>query len=261
MAVRGRLEDLSLTGLISVNCNEGNQAHLHMQRGEQHAHIYFDGGGIAHLVLGDREGESVIQEILSWEHGTFELEMNVPPPARTVETPWHNLVLSGMHALDEASDLEREELEVEDWTASADLDFEETAFTQPQEVDKMAELKELLREMAGEIPGFQAAAVSGIDGLAIAEYTASPDFKMEMATAQFALVMKLVQKTGDRLEAGEFEDNLVTTDATYILSRALGDSSYYLIVSVEREMASLGNVRLMTRNFAPDLWDAIPRRS
>jgi predicted regulator of Ras-like GTPase activity (Roadblock/LC7/MglB family) len=259
MAVRGKLEDMSLTGLISVNCNEGNQAHLHMQQGNHHAHIYFDGGEIAHLALDEREGESVIQEILSWEHGTFELEMNVPPPARTVEVPWHNLVLSGIQALDEGSDAQTEALEKEDWTT--ELDFEETEFTQPQEVDKMADLKELLREMAGEIPGFQAAAVSGIDGLSIAEYSASPDFKMEMATAQFALVMKLVQKTGDRLEAGEFEDNLVTTDDTYILSRALGDSSYYLIVSVEREMASLGNVRLMTRNFAPDLWDAIPRRN
>jgi predicted regulator of Ras-like GTPase activity (Roadblock/LC7/MglB family) len=256
---------MSLTGLISVNCNEGNQAHLYLQNEEHEAHIYFDDGEIAHMMLDDRAGEDVIQEILSWSQGTFELEMNVPPPARTVQVPWHNLLLSGMHALDEATDLQTEDIEegweTEGWETFADINVEEEEdITQPQEVDKMADLRELLREMAGEIPGFQAAAVSGIDGLSIAEYSASPDFKMEIATAQFALVMKLVQKTGQRLEAGEFEDNLVTTKDTYILSRALGDSSYYLIVSVERDMASLGNVRLMTRNFGPDLWDAIPRR-
>ena len=32
MAVKGNIQDMSLTGLISVNCNEGNQARLHLQK-------------------------------------------------------------------------------------------------------------------------------------------------------------------------------------------------------------------------------------
>jgi predicted regulator of Ras-like GTPase activity (Roadblock/LC7/MglB family) len=134
-------------------------------------------------------------------------------------------------------------------------------FTDTLEVREMASLKELLKEMSGEIPGFQAASVSGLDGLSIAEYTASPDFNMEMAAAQFALVMKLVQKSTGQLKSGDVEDNLVTSNTSYILSRFLGDGHYFLVIAVERDMASLGNVRLMTRNFAPDLWDAIPRRT
>ena len=34
----------------------------------------------------------------------------------------------------------------------------------------MAEMRDLLKEMSAEIPGFEAAAVVGMDGLAIAEY-------------------------------------------------------------------------------------------
>jgi predicted regulator of Ras-like GTPase activity (Roadblock/LC7/MglB family) len=286
MGVKGTLEDMSLTGLISINCNEGNQAKLRVQHNGDEAYIYFEQGQIAHIEMDDRVGEEVMQELLMWDRGEFELDLDVPPPAHTVETPWFNLVLDGMRVMDEDED------EVFDGTfgTAFELDAQDGLEAEPQagpagagpagagfvnahaqtatvadlfkeENDTMAELRDLLKEMAGEVQGFVAAAVSGVDGLSIAEYSASPDFNLEVATAQFALVMKLVQKNVDRLESGVVEDNLVTTDTNYILSRFLGDDySYYLVVSVDRDMASLGNARLMVRNFAPDLWDAIPRR-
>lgn len=271
MTVRGNIEDISLTGMISVNCNEGNQARLHLQHQQQEAYIYFDQGEIVHLVLGDREGEDVIQEVLEWEEGIFELDMNVSSPRQTIYTPWHTLLLTGMHTLNEEKAPEvTDQLSALEAAIAAETLGPETSETDistqknknfTKEVNPMTDLSNLLKEMATEIPGFQAAAVAGMDGLAIAEHRASPDFNLEMATAQFALVMKLVDRTMGRLKSGNVEDNLVTTDDTYILSRLLGDgSSYYLVVSVERDLASLGNVRLMTRNFAPDLWDAIPRR-
>ena len=42
--------------------------------------------------------------------------------------------------------------------------------------------------------------------------------------------------------------------------RGQGDGSYWLGLAVGKEAASLGNVRLMARNYADDLWKAIPRR-
>ncbi len=252
MGVTGNLKDMTLTSLISVNCNEGNQASLRLWRGDQEGYIYFDQGQIAHITLDGLEGEEVIRELLAWEDGEFELEMDVEPPARTIQTPWSNLVLDSMRLLDEG-EAELEDLELPE--------FEENNFlSELQEVNTMASLKDLLKEMSADIPGFLAAGVSGMDGLSIAEYSASPDFNMEIASAQFALVMKLVQRSTKQLKGGSVEDNLVTTDISYILARFLGDGSYYLVVAVDRNMASLGNVRLMTRNFASDLWDAIPRR-
>ncbi len=124
----------------------------------------------------------------------------------------------------------------------------------------MAAIQDMLKEMAGEIPGFVSADVTGMDGLAIASYSANPNFDAEAASAQFALVMKLVQRTAAQLKAGDVEDNLVTTNNIYILTRFLGDGSYFLSVAVDKEMASLGNVRLMSRQYAADIWDTVPRR-
>ncbi|MDY7040966.1 MAG: hypothetical protein SVX38_08895, partial [Chloroflexota bacterium] len=71
---------------------------------------------------------------------------------------------------------------------------------------------------------------------------------------------KLVQKSVSQLGKDEIEDNLVTTDNAYLLTRLLGDGSYFLSIAVDKGAASLGNVRLMTRQFADDLWAAIPKR-
>lgn len=123
----------------------------------------------------------------------------------------------------------------------------------------MAKLNDLLQEMAGEIPGFIATAVVGMDGLGIAEYSANPDFGVETANAQFTLVLKLANKSTGQL-GDELEDNLVTTDQAYFLTHFLGDGSYYQGIAVDRETGSLGNLRLMVRQYADDLWNAIPKR-
>lgn len=279
MAVRGNLREMPLTTLISVNCNEHNQAHLWIRRNGREAHVYFDQGQIAHVALDDEEGEEVFDDLLTWETGTFELDMDVPPPDRTVTTPWSTLVLDGMRRIDEdAADVRDhcpscgcfvDELEkchnpdcsefsdgVEAWDEG--IWVEETEIEQ-MEVDEMAELNELLRSMADDIPGFISADVVGMDGLSIAGYATDPDFDAEAASAQFALVMKLVQKTVGQLGDDLVEDNLVTSDNAYILTRFLGDGSYYLGVAVDKETASLGNVRLMTRQYADDLWETIPK--
>jgi predicted regulator of Ras-like GTPase activity (Roadblock/LC7/MglB family) len=252
MAVSGDLREMPLTTLISVNCNERNRSRLHLRREGQEAAIFFDGGQIVHITLGDRQEEEVIYELLTWEEGSFELEMDVSPPARTVITPWSNLVLEGMRLMDE---------EAAGWGTELD-EWEETTQVDTilQEVNEMANLQELLKDMSGDIPGFVAAAVAGMDGLAIAEHSISPEFDMEGTVAQFALVMKLVQKTADQLGSGGVEDNLVTTETGYALTRFLGDGSFYLNTVVDKEAASLGNVRMMTRQYADELWSAIPRR-
>ena len=103
MAVRGKLRDISLASLISVNCNEMNQARLAVRHGDREGVLFFADGTITHMTLGDQEGESVIHELLSWEDGEFELEPGVPAPKRTVNTPWSTLLLEGMQHVDEST--------------------------------------------------------------------------------------------------------------------------------------------------------------
>ena len=123
----------------------------------------------------------------------------------------------------------------------------------------MADLNKLLKEMGDEIPGLIATGVVGMDGLPIAVYSPQ-DFEADVASAQFSLVMKLVQKSCSQLGNEEVEDNLVTTNNVYLLTRFLGDGSYFLGITADKNAASLGNVRLIARQYADALWKGIPRR-
>jgi DNA-binding response OmpR family regulator/predicted regulator of Ras-like GTPase activity (Roadblock/LC7/MglB family) len=246
--VKGNLREMSLTSIVSINCNERNQARLRVRRRGREAVLFFEDGQIVHMALDSQEGEEVIYELLSWEEGVFELEQDVPPPKRTVTTDWSGLVLEGLRRIDEGA---------AGWEGLDELE-------ERKEVKKMATKKSplvgLLQDMAGEISGFLAAAVVGMDGMAIAEHSTNRDFDVETAAAQFALVMKLVQKSAAQIGSDDVEDNLVTSKDRYILTRSLGDGSYFLATAVDKEAASLGNVRLVTRMFGLGLWDAIPRR-
>lgn len=101
MAVQGNLKDISLTSLISINCNEMNRACLSLLKSGQKALIYFDEGNIVHAELDAQEGEEVLYEVLGWSDGDFNLEQGVEPPKQSVHTPWSGLLLEGMHRLDE----------------------------------------------------------------------------------------------------------------------------------------------------------------
>jgi predicted regulator of Ras-like GTPase activity (Roadblock/LC7/MglB family) len=77
------------------------------------------------------------------------------------------------------------------------------------------------------------------------------------SSARFAAVMKLSANVSNKLAMGKVEDNLITTDKVYILSRFLGDNSYFWVLSVTRD-ATLGTIRMLMNEFAPLLWEAIP---
>lgn len=123
----------------------------------------------------------------------------------------------------------------------------------------MATVQDLLDEFRTEIGAdFVSTDVVGMDGLSIAGMSADPNFDGSAASARFAMVMKLASKVADKIEMGEVDDTLTTTDRAYILTRFLGNNSYYWGVAVTRE-ATLGVVRMLMNEYADQLWDAIPR--
>ncbi|NIN65586.1 MAG: DUF4388 domain-containing protein [Anaerolineae bacterium] len=105
MVVKGDLRDMDLTSIIAVNCNQMNQARLVIRHEDREAIIFFQDGNIVHMSLESLEGEQVIQEVLGWEDGVFELERDVPSPKRTVSAGWSELLLQGMQRLDERAAL------------------------------------------------------------------------------------------------------------------------------------------------------------
>ncbi len=122
----------------------------------------------------------------------------------------------------------------------------------------MTRLNELLQEVRSEIGSdFISTEVVGLDGLSIAEITADPNFDGSAASARFAMVMKLSEQVAKKIDMGRVDDNLVTTDKVYIISRFLGDGSYYWGLAVTRD-AVLGLVRMVMNEYAAQLWEAIP---
>jgi predicted regulator of Ras-like GTPase activity (Roadblock/LC7/MglB family) len=71
------------------------------------------------------------------------------------------------------------------------------------------------------------------------------------------MVMRLGEKVANKTNMGDIDDSLVTTKKAYIITRLLGDGSYYWGVAVTRD-AVLGLVRMLMNEYADQLWDAIP---
>ncbi len=122
----------------------------------------------------------------------------------------------------------------------------------------MSKLDQLIQQVRTELGSdFVSTDVVGLDGMSIAGDSVTPDFDGSAASARFAMVMKLASKVSDKLGMGHVDDNLATTDKVYILTRFLGDGSYYWGLAVNRS-ATLGNVRLVMNEYAPQMWEAIP---
>ncbi len=245
MGMLGNLKDMAIADLIQHNCQERKLAALTIQHAGQRAVIYFREGSVAHAVLDEGEaGEAVIYQILGWEEGTFNLEAGVAPPAISITRSWSGLLLEGARRLDENK-------------------LEESTFFEAKavqaEVNQMAQkLDETLKEMSGEINGYLASVVVGMDGLCIAEHHVMK-VDPEVVSAQLTLLFKLVDTTVTKLHAGNLEDHLLTTQNAYVLMRYLPDKQYFMGVVVDQKGSNLGNIRLISRIYSERLSKAMPR--
>ena len=123
----------------------------------------------------------------------------------------------------------------------------------------MAKLDDILLDVKTQLGAdFVSTDVVGMDGLSIAGVSADSNFDNSAGAARFAMVMKLGSKVAGKMKMGTVEDGLVTTDQGYVLTRFLGDDSYYWGMTITKD-ATLGIVRMLMDEYADQLWDAIPR--
>jgi predicted regulator of Ras-like GTPase activity (Roadblock/LC7/MglB family) len=101
MAVKGNLDDISLSSLITLCCYEKKQICLSITHGEREAALFFKDGKIIHAALDSQEGEELIAELLSWKEGAFEIEQDVTPSKHSVTTDWNGLFFEDMRYLNE----------------------------------------------------------------------------------------------------------------------------------------------------------------
>jgi predicted regulator of Ras-like GTPase activity (Roadblock/LC7/MglB family) len=246
--MKGNLHDMGIADLIQHNCQDRKTAHVSVRHSGRQADLFFQDGNIVHAGLEDKTGEEVIYEILQWEEGTFETENDVPPPASTIRRPWSSILLEGARRLDEnASGTPRPVPE------------------ENSEVIPMAtNLEGILKEMGGEITGYIASVVAGMDGINIASHSKSNKVDTEAISAQMTMLFKLVDTATAKLaEAQEqtikVEDNLLTTEGAYVLMRYLPGDQFYVGVITDRKTGNLGNLRLISKVFCDRLAKAMPR--
>jgi len=124
----------------------------------------------------------------------------------------------------------------------------------------MAKLNDVLKEMRNEIGGDMIQlTVCGPDGIAVAKETIIPDAAMaDMMTGRATMSLMAAKKATEKLELGTFQDSISTTEKAFILTKFIGDGTYFIALSVTRK-ATLGTVRMLLDDYAPKLWDAIPR--
>ena len=123
----------------------------------------------------------------------------------------------------------------------------------------MTKLEQVIQQFRNEIGAeFVSTDVVGLDGLSIAGMSADPEIDSSAIAARFALAIKMASNVSEKLGIGGFEENLTTTDKYISISRFLGDGSFFWVVTLNKE-ATLGMVRLLMNEYAPQIWDAIPR--
>ncbi len=243
MSMRGNLHDMSVADLIQVNCQDRKTALLTIQSAGRQADIYFKDGNVVHAIMENQEGEEVVYQILSWEEGIFNLQTGIEPPSTTIDRNWSGLLMEGARRLDEGI-LENDVFNIEQ--------------TFQPEVNQMAQkLDDILKEMGGEITGYVASAIVGMDGINVAQHSRTK-MDPEVISAQMTLLLKLVDTSVTKLGAGVIEDNLTTTANAYLMMRFLPDKQYYLGLAVDRKAGNLGNMRLISKMYADRLAKAMP---
>ena len=218
MALTGNLKDMSLTSLISVNCNEMNQARLVVRHDDQEAALYFGGGNIVHMVLGSREGAELIRELLTWENGEFALETGVAAPRHTVATPWSTLLLEGIQQVDENN---------------GQAPAQPATVTQGSVPPSTESLAVGLRA----IPGVQGVVFMARDGVVLAA-DLEGDPEKEGAVAVY--VGTAASQIGESLALGPFERGIVQMSSSQTKMLVLEKADYYVgLMLAERASPAL----------------------
>ncbi len=124
----------------------------------------------------------------------------------------------------------------------------------------MAKINDILKEFRAEVGGEMIQmTVSGADGISIARETIVADTSQaDQLSGRALMALQTAKRVTEKLKLGDHEETILTTDKAYIYSKFLGDGSYVLLLSVTRK-ATLGTVRMLIEEYAPKIWDAIPR--
>ena len=225
MAMQGNLRDITVADLIQYNCQDTKTASLIIIHNQQKATLFFDAGNVQHATLGELEGEEAIYEVLSWQEGTFILELGRKPPTVTINRSWSALLLRGAQSLDEIQN------QLNDSPNKEHL--------------KMAGIQDTLDRIMALDGAIATALVDWQSGMTLGTTGGGKDINIDVAAAGNTNVVRA--KLGvmrDLKLKGGIEDILITLTEQYHLIRPLGSNpNLFIYVALKRSQANLGLAR------------------
>jgi predicted regulator of Ras-like GTPase activity (Roadblock/LC7/MglB family) len=249
MAIEGFLNEIDLPTLIQLACQDRNQVRIHVRNDEEQAFLYFADGNVVHASYrgeessANVEGEEVVFKILGWQGGKFIMETGVDSPDHTIQTPWNALLLEGLQRYDEQQTADK------------------TGVPGKEDITMADDLKSLLMELGQQVPGYLGSSVVGLDGLglvvdSVGDTADAADH--EAGNAQMTELVRLVDSSVKKINAGTVEHGLLTTEQAYLVWRFLEGGQYFLTIAAERSTANVGNMYLVSRVFAEKASKLLP---
>ncbi|MBI9075896.1 MAG: hypothetical protein JEZ02_10825, partial [Desulfatibacillum sp.] len=167
----------------------------------------------------------------------MELPDEVPPPPPIISASAHRAISSREAARGA--------------TALASGTDQASGVSRGKKTDEdVARLEGILKAMADQIEGVRVCAISGMDGIGLAEHNPKGVDTLAFG-GKFAVVMQLIGKSAQDLNIGRFQENLVQTENAWVLTRFLSPE-YYLVIAAGRE-STVGNVRMVASKYSGEL--------
>jgi len=108
-AIRGKLSEMNIMDLFQAMEMGVKTCLITISNGEQAAEIYFAEGQVYHCTLGsgrsstvDAKGDAVVNQVVKWQEGTFEINFSAPRSAeKSTATGTQGLLMEAMRLMDE----------------------------------------------------------------------------------------------------------------------------------------------------------------
>jgi len=293
MGIQGNLRDMALADLIQHTCQDRKTAQLEIQRAGVRASLFFKDGNLVHAQSGGETGEEVVYRILNWNDGSFTLRPGIEPPSTTIARVWSSLLMEGARRIDEtghSAPVDRPD-STDQQEVKPMVNFEELLGAMGAEVTgylgsaligtdgiPIAAHPPMVKfdprmgpppgmRPGGSPPGMGPGGSGGPGGPPPGMGpggpggSGGPPSTMDMAeviAAQMTMLLKLVETTTNKINIGEVEDNLTTTDFAYVMMRFVPGRKYFLGLTVDRRAGNLGNMRLISKMYANRISQLLP---
>jgi predicted regulator of Ras-like GTPase activity (Roadblock/LC7/MglB family) len=298
MGIQGNLRDMALADLIQHTCQDRKTAQLAIQRAGVQALLFFKDGNLVHAQSGGETGEEVVYRILNWNDGAFTLETGVEPPSTSIARVWSSLLLEGARRIDETGQPAPPAVRMESATqleVKPMVNFEQilgemgaeitgylgSALIGTDGIPVAAHPPQVKFDSRsgrpggpggpppGMVPGGPGGPPPGMGPggpggpppglMGPSGVPRSPMEVAEAISAQMTMLLTLVDTTTAKIDIGEVEDNLTSTDFAYVMMRFIPGRKYFLGLTVDRRAGNLGNMRLISKMYANRIGQLLPR--